>query len=238
MPIELPTEKTPPSLTVDTATVLLYGDPKVGKSSFCAGLDPDHTLFLACEPGLGGLETFSIPIKSWQGFREANIALSAGSHEFTTVVIDTVDVLARLCLEQVCVDLGVTYPQEPQHWNKLTEEFRLRVGQTCSLGLGVWFISHARAEEIKSRVGTITKLRPDISSGPRRFLVGFVDLILYATSEQTKDGERRLLRTAATENYDAGGRYQLTDPLPLDAAVFRKDFERVVAGAAPVEVNA
>lgn len=228
----LPTAKTPPTLEIQSAKVLLAGPPKIGKTTLSANIDPDKTLILATEPGHGAIEAFVHPVNSWMEFREVGAELAAGDHDFTTVVIDTVDELYKLCQAQVMSDIGISHPSDLEYgkgYGLVGDEFRLRVGKLCALGLGVWFISHTEEREIKQKVGTITKQVPSLSGKTGKWLSGFVDFIFFATSEQTEAGDVRLLRTQATENFEAGGRVPLPDPLPLDAVALRE----AMADAAP-----
>jgi len=225
----LPAEKSAPTLAFENIKGFLYGPPKVGKSTLASELS-DDVLILACEPGLGGLTAYSIDIDSWDKFREVGAELAKSPDKFSIVVIDTVDELYRMCTDAVCEQHGVKHPSEAEYgkvWGAITDEFRLRVGKLASLGRGTWFISHAQEQEIKSRIGTRTKTVPTLKAPGLAFLHGFCDFILYAAVESTEDGEKRVLHTAATEEYEAGGRYTLTDPLPLKAAALRKDIERV-----------
>lgn len=231
--IVLPTEKSPPSLSIDTAKVLLHGYPKVGKSTLVHELNPDHTLFLAADPGLDALDVFQMPIGSWADFRAVGPLLKQGGHPFQIVAIDTVDMLAQLCGDQVCADLGIKHPSDLEYgkgWRAVSDEFRLRISALCSLGLGVWFVSHSKDVEIKTRVGTKTKVVPSIGGGIRDFLVGFVDVILHAAVAGDEDGEQRVLYTQPTENIEAGQRVPrnkppLPDVLPLDAGALRAAFD-------------
>lgn len=221
----LPTAKTEPTLNVETAKVFLFGPPKIGKTTLAASVDPDHTLFLTTEPGIGALSVYARPVTSWDDFRKVGPELAAGDHQFKTLVIDTVDGLQKMCQDAVMQQLKIAHPGDLEFgkgWNAVSSEFELRIAALSTLGLGMWFISHAKDEEIKQRVGSITKAVPTIGGGARKFLLGFADFILYATSEQTEDGEQRILHTAATENFEAGGRVTLPDPLPLDAAALRE----------------
>ncbi len=216
----LPASKTPPTISPQRAKVLLYGPPKVGKSTLCANLDPDRTLMLACEPGLGALETFQVPINTWDEFRQVGQDLASTEHDFTTVVIDTVDQLFDRCSDDTMKKLGVAHASDLGYgkgWKAISQEWSMRVAKLASLGLGVWFVSHSKEVEINSRVGSLTKMVPTLPKTGRDFILGFVDFILYAEVQRTADGETRLLRTSASENYEAGGRVVLPDPLPLDA---------------------
>jgi hypothetical protein len=95
----------------------------------------------------------------------------------------------------------------------------------------MWFISHATETEIRTRVGSRTKTVPTLDKRAFGFLEGFVDWIFYAEPiHSTEDGEQRVLRTAAAEEYIAGGRIALPDPLPLDAPQVRKAIEAVAKG--------
>lgn len=222
--LQLPQVKTQPSLSAQRMKALLYGAPKVGKTTFCAELDPDHTLFLATEPGQGAHEMFLEPVASWQKFRDVYAALATGEHGFTTIVVDTVDQLFLQCRQATMEELGIAHPSDLEWgkgWDAVATKWRTGLGALASLGLGVWFISHADDVEIKQRIGTITKTVPALKRAGREFVVGFVDYIFFAQVVQTESGKEHLLRTAAQENFEAGGRIgppmykRLPDPLPL-----------------------
>jgi DNA polymerase III delta prime subunit len=228
--LTLPIEKTPPSLDPATAKVLLYGPPKVGKSTLAAGLDTDHTLFIATEPGLGALEVYSVPVTSWTQFREVGAKLAENSDQFKMVVIDTVDELYRMVSDDVCTRMGVEHPSDKGYgkvWGAIASEFRLRVGKLSSLGLGIWFVSHSKDVEIEKSVGKITKTVPTVAGQAREFLIGFCDYILYATSHLSENGEQRVIHSSASENFEAGCRgEQLPDPLELRAETLRDAMQK------------
>ncbi len=224
----LPTEKTAPSLRPDRAKTLLYGPPKVGKSTLASRLNPDRSIFISTEPGLDGLEVFKVDVRDWATFRKVGAELAEGKHEFTTVVIDTVDELHKFCSEDVCKKLDITHPSDLEYgkgWKAVADEFSLRIGKLTSLG-GVVLVSHSKEVEIKRRVGSVTKSVPNITGASREWMLGFVDYILFADVEQTSEGEKRMIRTALAEGYEAGGRgIQLPDPLELDGDVVREAME-------------
>lgn len=234
----LPTEKSKPTLQLETAKALIYGPPKVGKSTFASEIDPDHTLFLACEPGLGALEVFSVDINSWSKFREVGSDLFKDPQHYKIVVVDTVDELYRMCTDHVCAEMGIKHPADADYgkgWAAVADEFRLRVGKLCNLGLGVWFISHAKDVEVKKKVGSKTVTTPTVSGQARQFITGFCDFIFLATWEGDEEASRRVLRTQGAEEHEAGGRMPrgalpLTDPLPLDAGALSKDVARAMKG--------
>lgn len=219
--LALPTEKTSPTLKFETAKTLLYGHGGIGKTTTAVALNPDHALLLATEPGYGGLEAFVQPVTNWREFREAGTELAKGQHPFELLIVDTVDELFRMCQDHVVSENRIKHPSDLEWgkgWQLLGDEFRLRVAKLCALGYGVVFISHAKDEEIKQRVGTITKTVPSLSGSAAKWLLGFVDYVLFATSEVTETGEQRILHTAPSENWMGKARIALPDPLPLDAS--------------------
>jgi hypothetical protein len=214
----LPTTKTPPTLDMATAKLLVYGPPGIGKTTLAASVDADHTLLLATEPGTGGIEAYVQPIRSWEEFLATGSALANDKHDFHTVAVDTADELFRFCQEHVMAQHHIAHPSDLEWgkgWQLLSDEFRLRVGRLCNLGLGVIFTSHSKDEEVKQRVGSITRSVPTIAGQGGKFLMGFVDYILFATSEHTEDGEVRMLRTSPSENWIAKARIELPDPILL-----------------------
>jgi hypothetical protein len=228
----LPTQKSAPSLSPDRAKTLLYGPPKVGKSTLASLLNPEHTIFISTEPGLDGLEVFKTDVRDWETFRKVGAELAEGGHQFTTTVIDTVDELHTFCSEAVCQKLDITHPSDLEYgkgWKAVSDEFALRIGKLTTLG-GVVLISHSKEIEIKRRVGSVTKSVPNITGASREWMLGFVDYILYADVEQTPDGEKRQIRTSLAENYEAGCRgVQLPDPLPMDGHAVREAMEKATA---------
>lgn len=223
----LPSKKTPPSLSFAQAKVLLYGQPKVGKTTLASEL-ADDVLILACEPGLGGLSAYSVEIDSWETFRKVGAELSE-TDKHSIVVIDTVDELYRMASDEVCRQLKVAHLADAEWgkgWQMARDEFRLRVGKLASLGRGLWAISHSMETELRTRVGTRTRTVPTLDKRAFGFLEGFMDFIFLAQAEATPEGEeKRVLRTQPAEEYVAGGRVNLPDPLPLDAEAVKKAIE-------------
>jgi hypothetical protein len=73
-PIELPTEKTPPSLSVEDGQRFCTGRRRSARARSCHELDPD-VLFIATEPGLSALSVYKVDVRSWEEFRGVGPAL-------------------------------------------------------------------------------------------------------------------------------------------------------------------
>ena len=238
----LPTSKTPPRTGIENKKILIAGAQKVGKSTLAAGFDPDHTLFVATEPGLDAHEVYQEQCDSWTKFREIGQDLAKGDHPFKYVVIDTVDVLATFCADHVMEGMarseglsGFVHPSDfgyGKGWRAVEDEWKLRVAKLCSLGFGVIFISHLKESTVKTKVGETTVFSPEVGQkAQREWLLGFVDYILWATIEDDK----RVLHTQPTALFPvAGGRTirPMPDPIPLDAKVLREEYEKASTPAA------
>ena len=61
--IKLPTEIQEPTFDIDHLSMLIYGQPKIGKSTFCSRFE--HALFMATEPGLNYLKTKNVRVNDW-----------------------------------------------------------------------------------------------------------------------------------------------------------------------------
>jgi hypothetical protein len=222
MAITLPTAKTQPKTNLTEFTIVIYGEPKIGKTTFASQFD--NPLFLATEAGLNSLEAYQIPITSWDDFLEACALLAKGKHEYKTIVIDTVDNLTKFCSEYVCKKNNVQHESDLAYgkgWTLVKNEFLRVVTKLSLLPYGLILVSHAKTEEIKTRTAAINKTTPTLSNSFRDIVLGMADIVLYAHTIQrtSKDGkveEVRVLRTKAAETYEAGDR---TGKLP-EALVF------------------
>lgn len=225
--MDLPTEKTRPKTDASSATTLIYGHPKIGKSTFCS--KAPSSLFLATEPGLNHLEVFQLSVTSWEEMLEALGAVSRGGHDFKTIIIDTVDNAYRYCEEFICRKLGIQHPSDAPYGKgsgSVNAEFTRVLVKLASMPYGLMLVSHARDRETQTRTGPVIRTGPTLPDGARKILTGFVDVILYADVESVPDADgkatyRRVIRTKPTTHYEAGDRTgRLPETMPLDYEVF------------------
>lgn len=151
-------------------TMLIFGIPGVGKTSFLAGAP--NTLFLATEPGHDTLRGTVVELykpvhkdnnpenpivinSGWERFTATIKGLAdqkqAGTLQYTSVVIDIVDNLNEWCRDWVCAQKGMAYPSNKDFgktWaecNKTWKDWLRVLMSICH----VRFVSHTRTEELE-----------------------------------------------------------------------------------------
>ncbi len=218
----LPTVKTKPKTSLEDQIILIYGPPKIGKSTFASKFS--SPLFLATEAGLNNLEVYQMPIDTWEAFDEAYKELKAGKNDFRTVVIDTVDNLYRACQVYVRNKHGIAHESDldwGKGWSLVKDAFTHAITKLSLLPYGLLMISHSDNVEIKTRTAVINKSIPTLPKAAREIVLGLADIILFCDSQQTDEGEVRIIHADPSENWEAGDRTGKLPPvLPLDYAAF------------------
>lgn len=210
---------------IEDYLILIFGQPKIGKSTFCASM-PDP-IFIATEAGLNSLEVYQLPVTNWAEFLEACGEVKS-SDRFSTVVVDTIDNAYVFCMEFVGEKYGFRHPSDLEYgkgWHLVQQEFKRVIGKLSQGPRGVVLVSHSQDVTLKTSTSEITKAVPTLSGKVRDFLLGLSDIILYAEIITTKEGSKRVLHTAPSENYEAGDRTgRLPEVLPLDWEAVVKAF--------------
>ena len=205
----LPTEKRTPIADLSQEIVLVYGQPKIGKSTFLSNFP--NAVFISTEEGLNHLSVFEITIKKWQDFVDAVGALEKEPTRFQTAVIDTVDNLYLFCRNYI-YQVNTTDDKEVKHetdmpygkgWDEVDAEFRrvlTRLSQIKTMGLAM--VSHSEEKEVKKpgHTTTDTKICHTLPNRARKIILPMADLILYMGMEE---GER-VIHTKPTTEYEAG----------------------------------
>ena len=221
--------------------ILLYGPPKIGKSTLMSKLKGVY--FLPTEPGYLNLKVRKTPIRNWVTFTAFIEKVEKRKKFLKTVVffcVDTVDNLSKFCMQYVCGREGIAHPSD-QEWGKGWEAYRdefthwiLRLG---TLGPGLSFISHETEREIVSRNMKITRVTPAMPKTCYTVVNNMADIILrmgYTTKRKSGKHkgeykvtgtrtETRCLLTKPSELYDAGDR---TGLLPREI-IFKTEKEAV-----------
>ena len=220
--MKLPTAPTPACTGYQGTSIMLYGQSKIGKSTLASQFP--KPLFIATEPGLRALTVHQIPVSSWEEFLAA-CALLGGEHDFKTIIIDTIDVLYRLCADWVCARKGIKHESEldfGKAYGPIKAELYRVLTKLAHLDPTLILISHSQDKELE--VGRIKRHRivPTLPESLRQIVIGLVDMILFADIQA--DGTR-IMHTKSAPDFDAGDRFNILPPvIPLTFAALEAAF--------------
>lgn len=232
----LPTARTQAKTALAEYTIVAYGAPKTGKTTWAAGFP--NVLFLATESGQNALSVFKVDVTSWDTFLEACRELAEGKHSFENVCIDTIDNLWQLCRQYVCEKFKIEFEGDLQFGKGhalVLNEFTRVLTKLSMLPYGLIIISHAAQEEVSTRTGTYNKVVPSLKDKARKFVLGLSDFILFFDLEHTaadggKPRTRRILHTKPSKFHEGGDRTgRLPEVLPVDHSAFVTAFAQATA---------
>lgn len=223
-------------------SALLYGPPKIGKSTFCSGLD--GAFFADLEGGLRWIDDIdkkSCVISSWRDFKafvtrlqekgkakNRNDKLVRPGH----VIIDTLDILWVYCTEYVCKKHGFDHPSDEQYgkgYQLLRYEFQKYLARLNTLkDVSMVLVSHSKSMEIRGRGSNRTnKVVPSIPNSAREVVMPMMDIIGYCGFDVHDDEieEDRAVLFKPEEGLEAGDRSgKLPDAMALDYKQLDKYF--------------
>lgn len=224
--------------------LMVYGTEGIGKSTLAARAP--RPVFIQTEDGLGEIDCLRFPLAgTLDEVAAALAALRTESHDFQSVVIDSLDWLERLVWDAVCQEYGAKsiekvdggygkgYIHALSHWRTL-------LGQLSRLHrerqLAVILIAHAKVEKFEDpEASPYDRYSPRLHKHASALLTEWCDAVLFATRKfrtQTeeagfgrkrttahaigKDGGERILRTVGGPSCVAKNRYNLDPEVPLE----------------------
>ena len=207
--MELPTKKTKEKSDINKFSWLIYGNPGVGKSTFCSYFE--DALIIDTQAGHNHIESCSTKIGSWEDFQGICAELSKQSKEgklaYKTIVLDTVDDLYAFCFSHVCKREGMAHPSDEGYgkgWSLISDEFKRAIFFLMNIA-NVVFVSHADLKEIKTRLITLNKIVPSLSGASGKFITAIVDIIGYVCFDP-EDPQKRVVMTQASDSIEAKDR--------------------------------
>jgi len=188
----LPTARSAPKTDIEALYWLIFGPPGIGKSTLAAGFP--NAIFFTTERAHRHLSIYDRQIKDWQDFRLAvqELKTKDGS-KFKNVVIDTVDLLFKMCTEEICKKLGIDHPQDESYgkgYDAVKTEFQRELIKLSLFQKGIVFVSHAQDKEITARNIKYTKTVPSMPGGCHKVIVPFVDVCCYCGFGKADAGKR------------------------------------------------
>ena len=200
--------------------LLIYGQPKTGKSTF--GSQLPRALFMNFEQGTNALAGIrSQPILRWTDAKKVLTQLRKpqAKEMYDTIVVDTASIAWQLCEKYICQrenEESIRDIAWGQGWNMLKQEFSEFWREITLLGFGILFIAHSKEKptEMRDEEGNaITAVCPDLPNNAYTIVNSIVDIIGYLQVQMNPDGSsERFLYTRSTPTVFAGSRYQYLAP--------------------------
>ena len=200
--------------------LLIYGQPKTGKSTF--GSQLPRALFMNFEQGTNALAGIrSAPILRWTDAKKVLTQLRKpqAKEMYDSIVVDTASIAWQLCEKYICQRENVDSIRDVpwgQGWNMLKAEFSEFWREITLLGFGILFIAHSKEKptEMHDEDGNpITAVCPDLPNQAYTIINSIVDIIGYLQVQMNPDGtSERYLYTRSTPTVFAGSRYQYLKP--------------------------
>lgn len=197
--------------------VVIYGEPKVGKTTIASQFP--KALLLAFEKGYNALAgVMAQNITKWSEFKQAlrQLEKKEVKNVFETIVIDTVDLAFKACETYICQREGVDKIGDIPYgagYKMVREEFNDSLRRIPMLEYGLVMISHAQVSTVTSEDGTeYSRTIPTLAKQPRQIVLSMADIIGYAKSVE-RDGESKtVLFLRGTPQFEAGSRFKHTPP--------------------------
>ena len=200
--------------------LLIYGQPKTGKSTF--GSQLPRALFMNFEQGTNALAGIrSAPILRWTDAKKVLTQLRKpqAKEMYDSIVVDTASIAWQLCEKYICQRENVDSIRDVpwgQGWNMLKTEFSEFWREITLLGFGILFIAHSKDKptEMRDEDGNaITAVCPYLPNQAYTIINSIVDIIGYLQVQMNPDGtSERFLYTRSTPYVFAGSRYQHLAP--------------------------
>ena len=210
--MKLPTEKRK-AVQEDPALLLLYGKPKIGKSTILSRLD--NCLILDLERGTKYLDALSIEIDNFEQLKEFTIAMKAeGAPKYKYIAVDTVTALEDVVLPYA----AELYRKTPmaKNWKGsdvrtlpngsgylyLRQAFFNTINQICKLAPYVILIGHLKDTLVNKEGEELSYYEVDLTGKIKGILSGNVDAIGYLY----RKGNKNIINFNPSEEVICGNR--------------------------------
>lgn len=239
--------------------ILLYGQHGVGKSTWAS--EAPEPIFLNVEDGLNDIDCASTPkLKSYGEVINSISWLNTNSHEFKTVVLDSLDWTEQFILQDVADDAGkkafslIKFGEGVGPAVKKTMYLLKGLEQLQAKGMGIILLSHARIVRFENpESAAYDRYEPDLHKAISSTVQEWCDEVLFAsfrvfttTTEEgfgreraiARGGKERFIRTNESASAIAKNRLRLPDELPMSWAAYAQHLPGKVNGTAQPALTA
>jgi len=191
-PVALPTEFSELMTDADKQRILLFGPPKIGKSTLASQFP--KSIILDADDGYRWLRVKKIKIVKWAEVLDVGGQLQHAQDEgrdlgYRTIVFDSVESLYDMCFRYACVINKMDHPSDKpygQGWQLIAEEFSTVVRAFTMMGLGVIFISNSDHKTVTDEFGKeVTIEQPRLPKAAEKAIGFLCDLILKMEVDRT-----------------------------------------------------
>ncbi len=222
--LELPKERTKVFTDIGKMNMFLYGLPKCGKSTFASKIP--KALFLATEQGHHFLEVYKVDIKKWEDMYTLGKELK-NANQFSTLVIDIVDYLYKMCEHYIVKKHGVEHVSDMAYgkgYSLIKDEFNRVISGLNAMGFGMVFISHAKEREQSTKSQKWSVMGTSLGASAENFVCSMCDFIFYAYIDENG---KRLVRTKPSKHIIAGDRTgKLPEKMDFDFDTITKEINK------------
>lgn len=198
--------------------VVIYGEPKVGKTTIASQFP--NALLLAFEKGYNALSgVMAQNITKWADFKKVLRQLENPQvkEKFSTIIVDTADLSYAYCEKFILQREGVDKIGDIPYgggYKLVRDEFDTALRSIPMLGYGIVLISHSQVQTVTTEDGQeYSKTVPTLAKQPRQVVLSMADIIGYAKSIE-REGERKtVLFLRGTQQFEAGSRFKHTPPV-------------------------
>lgn len=221
---------------IEPPRILIYGPPKMGKSTF-GSLAP-NPVFIQTEDGLGAIDVPSYPLaNTYEQVLDYIGELCSKDHDFKTLVIDSLDWLERLIYKSVCrernvksiedIGYGKGYLFALEVWAQFIDAVEwLRLNRDMT----IVFIAHSHIKRYNNpETESYDRHQIKMHEKASEMLMEKCDMILFVNEQvitkKTQEGfkernraldSERILYTERRPSFVAGSRYNIPAEIPFE----------------------
>jgi hypothetical protein len=203
--ISLSTELSEPITDLMGFSMLIFGRPKIGKTTLAAQFEGIHHFMF--ERGAEALKIHQKYVKDWPSWKEY-LKLLTDQSQFGTISVDVIERAWDRCEEWWLQDLGLD--ALPDDYGKTVGKIRKDFMQAMlapkeAIGLGAIYLSHAKESDRTTAEGNKVKdIHANLSGKTLEEFVGAMDIVGYYTYER----DQRVLQLVGDDFVHCGHRLE------------------------------